>query len=185
MRTNLTSDSFQCYWHDKDIQLETFYMTQWMRFYHDLGCYLIWNNNGASDNTGVLNCGWLHWHVVESILIDWWPLFVLKWLDLSAGQCWWTKDFFLWRMMWFFWTIQYIHLTWTPLKIFGGGWQGKSLEMDVTYIQCMSFFTWNNIPSSFLQMLISTMPKWIFEVIHNDSHGTHCWDILLSIFYSV
>ena len=35
------------------------------------------------------------------------------------------------------------------------------------------FTTWNNIPASLLQTLISTMPKRMFEVIRNDGCATH------------
>lgn len=46
---------------------DIFYTTQWRKFHRDLGCYLLSRNNAASNYTAASNCGWLRWHVGESI----------------------------------------------------------------------------------------------------------------------
>ena len=37
------------------------------------------------------------------------------------------------------------------------------------------FTTWSNIPTSLLETLASSMPKWIFEVINKNGGATHYW----------
>ena len=83
--------------------------------------------------------------------------------------------------MWKKWLISYVHPIWTPLKMFGG-WQEKSVEIIVNSKQFI-FTNFNNIPVNLLQTLILTMPKQIFEFIHNDGCTIHYWDVFLGISY--
>lgn len=66
------------------------------------------------------------------------------------------------------------------------GWMAREVsEMDINSKHEAIFTTWNNIPASLLQTVILTIPKRIFEVIHNDSLATHYQDALLGVSYSV
>lgn len=60
------------------------------------------------------------------------------------------------------------------------GWQAKSVEMDINLhdLREAAFTTWNHMSASLLRMLISAIPKRIFEVVDNDlqlATETSCW----------
>ena len=51
---------------------------------------------------------------------------------------------FSWQITSFFWTIQCVCSTWTPLIMSGGGWWGKFIEIDIILKQSMIFVKWSS-----------------------------------------